>query len=552
MFAVKVENISKKFRVLHEKPAFVKDVLPKIFGKARFEEFWALRDISFQLEKGKSLGIVGSNGAGKSTLLNVLSGVTYPTQGKINMNGKLSTILSLGAGFHPELSGIDNIYLNASILGMKMQEIKQKLSSIVKFSELDGFIDAPIQTYSTGMLMRLGFSTAIHVDFDILLLDEILSVGDIHFQQKCIDKLREFRKQQKTLVIASQSLSQLEELCDEIIFLDKARIEARGMPKEIIKHYVEHRHQEDDFRQKELRLWAAIDTFGKKMGNKYAEIKKVNIQNGRGCEKDVFRSGEALIVKVNYQINRSIRDAHFGVAIFRKDGVYCYGPNTKFDGIDLGELKEGESNFSIKFKNLYLGGGEYLISAAIWDKEEKNPYSHHVGCYSFKIEPDDDSGLIAVPHKWKGFSLFRVDNRIFNDELAVDILNNEGKRSQHVGVKDVMLLSEGKISNSFITNQAMEQRIFLDGHFDYKGSLYLYSAIYREDGVFCQGATRKIKGNSVVLIYPKLPLLSGDYKLCIGITDGQAIMANKTHPFKVNSDKQDHGTIYLEHLWKIH
>ncbi|MCM8800364.1 MAG: ABC transporter ATP-binding protein, partial [Candidatus Omnitrophica bacterium] len=224
MVIVKLENISKKYIVSHEKEAIIRHILPHFLKIKTYEELWALKDINLEIPQGQTLGILGRNGAGKTTLLNIISKVTFPTEGKISIRGKVSCMVGLGAGFHPELTGEENIYINGSILGLKIKEIRKRFSKIVEFSELGDFITAPLQTYSQGMYMRLGFAIAINVDFDILLMDEILTVGDLSFQNKCFNKLREFKKEGKTLIVVSQSTGLLNEFCDRIIILEKGRI----------------------------------------------------------------------------------------------------------------------------------------------------------------------------------------------------------------------------------------------------------------------------------------------------------------------------------------
>ena len=234
---IEAKNISKRYMVSHEKDALIRNILPYIFRRKHKEEFWALKDINFNLKKGDSLGIIGPNGAGKSTLLNILAGIVTPTEGRINVKGKVSSILTLGAGFHFELTGEENIFLNGSILGMTLKELKRKMDSIIAFSELGSFIDAPIQTYSTGMILRLGFSIAVHVDFDVLLVDEILLVGDLYFQKKCIQKIEEFRKSGKILVISSQSLPLIKSLTDKVLLLDSGENVGYDKPDIIIEQY---------------------------------------------------------------------------------------------------------------------------------------------------------------------------------------------------------------------------------------------------------------------------------------------------------------------------
>lgn len=237
MDLIQAENVSKRYIISHEKDALIRSILPYVFRRKHREEFWALKDISFSLKKGESLGIIGPNGAGKSTLLNILAGIVTPTEGKVGVEGKVSSILTLGAGFHFELTGEENIFLNGSILGMTLKELKRKLDSIIAFSELGTFIDAPIQTYSTGMMLRLGFSIAVHVDFDVLLVDEILLVGDLYFQEKCIRKIEEFRKEGKVLIISSQALPLVKSLTDRILLLNRGERIGYGDPDIVIDQY---------------------------------------------------------------------------------------------------------------------------------------------------------------------------------------------------------------------------------------------------------------------------------------------------------------------------
>ena len=236
---IEIKKLGKKYSIFHEKGALVRDIPLWFLGIKKYEELWALQDIDLEVNAGECLGVIGGNGAGKSTLLNILSGITFPTQGAVKLNGKISAILSLGAGFHPELTGEENIYLNASILGLGLAEIKERFKEIVEFSELKDFIDAPLRTYSTGMYMRLGFSVAIHTDFDILLIDEILSVGDIGFQEKCLNKLKDFHHIGKTIIIVSQSLELLKILCNKVALLNRGKIDFIGEPSDAIKRYKE-------------------------------------------------------------------------------------------------------------------------------------------------------------------------------------------------------------------------------------------------------------------------------------------------------------------------
>jgi ABC-type polysaccharide/polyol phosphate transport system ATPase subunit len=234
---IEAKGLSKQYIISHEKDTLIRNMLPYIFRRKYKEEFWALKDVNFSIAERESLGIIGPNGAGKSTLLNIMAGIVTPTEGSVNIKGKVSSILTLGAGFHYELTGEENIFLNGSILGMTSKELKRKLNSIIDFSELGSFVDAPIQTYSTGMMLRLGFSVAVHADFDILLVDEILLVGDLHFQKKCIRKMEEFRKEGRTLVVSSQSLHLVRSLTDKILLLNRGEKTGYGDPDAVIEQY---------------------------------------------------------------------------------------------------------------------------------------------------------------------------------------------------------------------------------------------------------------------------------------------------------------------------
>ncbi len=239
MQRVRLENVGKRYLVSHQKDNLIEGFVPKFSFQKENEEFWALRNITMAVDKGKIIGIIGRNGAGKTTLLSICAGIYAPTEGSVKLNGRVSNLLTLGAGFQDELSGRENIYLDGSILGMTQKEIESKYDNIVQFSELDGFLDTPLHAYSQGMRMRLGFSVTIHVDFDILIIDEMLSVGDVSFQKKCYERLVDFKRQGKTMLLTSQDLDIVERLCDEIYLLENGRIHAQGDPELVASRYLQ-------------------------------------------------------------------------------------------------------------------------------------------------------------------------------------------------------------------------------------------------------------------------------------------------------------------------
>jgi len=425
MLAVKLNNIGKKYTISHEKEAIVRHILPRFLKIKSYEEFWALRNINLEVTRGQTISILGRNGAGKSTLLNVVSGITFPTEGRIYVNGKISALLSLGAGFHQELTGEENIYINGSILGLKIKEIKKRFKEIVEFSELGDFINAPIQTYSAGMYMRLGFAIAANVDFDILIIDEILTVGDLSFQNKCLEKLRYFQKIGKTIMMVSQSLDLVNVLCDKVVLLDKGKILLEGRPQEVTSFYQEMMSKkiEPTFIKKETKELSVTpvsgnpvrqtckeisgdlklnkDDWGTKTGTKDAEIINVRLLNSRSEEVDLFKTGERMRIEVKYLVHKDIEDPHFGVAVFKEDGTYCYGPNTRFDGLKIERLRKGSGSFSIEYESLNLLPGKYRISIAIWEKNEKFAYDYHNACYEFDVISDKkDHGIVYLRHRW--------------------------------------------------------------------------------------------------------------------------------------------------------
>lgn len=415
MLAARLNNIGKKYIISHEKEAIIRHVLPKFLRIKTYEELWALRQINLEVKQGLTYGVIGRNGAGKTTLLNIISGVTFPSWGEVFLNGKVSALLSLGAGFHPDLTGQENIYINGSILGLKIKEIKKRFKDIVEFSELGNFISAPLQTYSAGMYMRLGFAIAINVDFDILLMDELLTVGDISFQDKCLKRLRQLRNQGKTIILVSQSLDLLEGLADELILLNDGKILSSGKPKEVINLYQEIMGSSKiekvipKIDNKIERLSKASNPsqvsqagWGSRSGNKEVQIYEVKLLDKRNKETSIFKSGRYMKIKVGFIAHKDIDEPHFGVAIFRQDGTYCYGPNTKFDGLRIKKIKKGRGEFSIEYRNLNLLSGRYLVSVAIWEKEEKFAYDNHYASYRFEVVSDKkDHGILYLNHKWR-------------------------------------------------------------------------------------------------------------------------------------------------------
>ena len=412
--AIDVNNITKSFKVFLDKGSQLKERL--LFRKrSRYEERKVLRGISFQVKKGEAVGLIGHNGCGKSTTLKLLTKIMYPDTGTITMNGRVSSLIELGAGFHPDMSGRENIYTNASIFGLTKKEIDARLDDIVSFSELEEFIDNPVRTYSSGMYMRLAFSVAINVDADILLIDEILAVGDANFQAKCFNKLKEIKAHGTTIVIVSHSLGQIEQICDRSIWIHEGLIRAEGPPKEIDLEYLDFMGQKlQESTRKELEEKQQEEGSAepaeegtqeetpeekKRWGSGAARIKKIRAYASDGAEQRIFRTGESIRFKLDYSVREKVPDAVFGIGIFNRDGVQCYGTNTRIDKLPEFSL-EKSGTAEIFLEKADLLPGEYLLDFAI-ETGDGIPVDYYREAYKIEmISNIGDVGISRIEHKW--------------------------------------------------------------------------------------------------------------------------------------------------------
>ncbi len=420
--AIDVNNITKSFKVFPDKGSQLKERL--LFRKRnRYEERRVLRGISFQVKKGEAIGLIGHNGCGKSTTLKLLTKIMYPDTGTITMNGRVSSLIELGAGFHPDMSGRENIYTNAAIFGLTKKEIDARLKDIISFSELEEFIDNPVRTYSSGMYMRLAFSVAINVDADILLIDEILAVGDANFQAKCFNKLKEIKAKGTTIVIVSHSLGQIEQICDRSIWIHEGLIKAEGDPKEIDLEYLDfmgRRLQETTSRELEEKQSdeaseteqteedtapeqeeeTAPEEAPKRWGNGSARIKKIRAYTADGSQQKIFRTGEQIVFRLEYTVNKPVDDAVFGIGIFSRDGIQCYGTNTRIDKHEEFRL-DRSGTAEIVLEDVGLLAGEYLIDFAI-ETGDGIPVDYYREAYKIEmINSIGDVGIARISHKWK-------------------------------------------------------------------------------------------------------------------------------------------------------
>jgi ABC-type polysaccharide/polyol phosphate transport system ATPase subunit len=408
--AINVENVTRiyqKYSARHRFKTF-KSALVKgdLFKALKPDELvTALDGISFKMKKGTTFGVIGENGSGKSTLLKIIAGIAKPTSGKVSVQGKVSALIELGAGFHPEISGRENVFINGIMLGLSKREINEKFDEIVKFAELEEFIDAPVKTYSSGMYMRLGFSIAINVNPEILLVDEVLAVGDASFVPKCLDRIDDFRRREKTILFVSHDLTTVEKICDQVIWLKEGKIQIIGEAKRVIDTYLQDiaHKQEDDFevRHREMDLeqrWEE-EAREKRWGGREIEIRKVTLKSLDGKEKHVFPPNQGMIIEMDIKAAAKIKDFVFGIGVFNSKGVSCYGTNTHLEDFVPVSI-QGEGKVICKIGKLGLINGTYYLDVAV-HRRDGYPYDYHRNLYSFLVSSrHKDEGVSRLSHSW--------------------------------------------------------------------------------------------------------------------------------------------------------
>ncbi len=429
MNAVEIENVSKLYKRSAHKRQF-QTLKSAMLGGNLFETlkpkeaFAALNNVSCTVPKGSMFGIIGSNGSGKSTLLKLIAGISKPTFGKITTQGKISALIELGAGFHPEISGGENIFINGIMLGLSRKSIEQKFDEIVKFAELEEFIDQPVKTYSSGMFMRLGFAVAVNVDPDILLIDEVLAVGDEAFAHKCLDKILDFKKRKKTMILVTHAMSMVETLCDSAIWLKKGQVMKMGDPRMVCGSYlmdVEGK-EEKDLQAQHQQLIETLSANApeneirqSRWGGGEIQISKVQMLDGQDQEKHIYTTGESMQIKLFLSVRRPVNDFVFGIGIFNTEGICCYGTNTHLEEFEPLECHgAGEVTFNIDQLNL-IEGTYYLDVAA--HRCDEYPYDYHRHLYTFKVRSrQKDVGIFRPNHRWQfspniRFKKMRIEDR---------------------------------------------------------------------------------------------------------------------------------------------
>lgn len=443
--SIEVTNLVKKFKIYYDKGHMLKERL--IFAnRNKYEEREVLKGISFNVKKGEAIGLIGKNGCGKSTTLKLLNRIIYPDSGTVKINGKVSSLIELGAGFHEDMTGRENIYINASIFGLTRKEIDERLDDIIRFSELEEFIDNPVRTYSSGMYMRLAFSVAINVDADILLIDEILAVGDVNFQEKCFRKLLDVKHQETTIVIVSHSLGQIERICDRAILIEDGLITEDGNPKTVCKHYLEtmeyarleraeqeyimlkeeeekekkqreeekkledQKKKEDQIREKQENerklknlsckdICEQCDPNARRTGSGPAFFTDVGLYDEKGNKCNTFECCSPLTIKMSYSSAES-HTSNVSVCITRQDWTFCAGFTPKMDS-GKEYLFEGNGNYELIIPKMTLLPGTYMIDFFITKNGENEDALYEI--IHFKIVGDNyhNNGLNVIEHVWK-------------------------------------------------------------------------------------------------------------------------------------------------------
>ena len=371
----------------------------------------AIEDLTLRIRKGASVGIIGRNGSGKSTLLKLITGIYKPTQGKVSVSGRVAALIELGAGFHPDFTGRENLYLGGVMHGLSRAEIDERFADIVEFAELGHVIDDPIRTYSSGMFMRLGFSLAVHTDPDLLLVDEVLAVGDAAFVAKCKERISRLRASEKTLLLVSHDLEAVERWCDEVVWLDQGRVKDRGDPRRVIDHYRQfiEEGEEQELLKAEAREEKTVESAEElvadavqpqRWGSREIEISHVRLLNKQGEEHALFHSEDSLTVEISYLVHEAVAPPVFGIGIHRSDGLMVHGSNTALEEVQLPPL-ESRGTVHYTIDRLGLLDGQFVIDVAV-HREDGYPYDYQKSAKTFAVRsPFRQVGVIVPPHSWQ-------------------------------------------------------------------------------------------------------------------------------------------------------
>ncbi len=397
---ITVDDVSKQYRLYHERNQSLKAAIMRR-ARVKYEEFWALRDVSFEVPQGTTFALIGENGSGKSTMLKCIAHILRPEKGRITTKGKISALLELGAGFHPELTGRENIFLNGSILGLSKKQLSQRFDEIVDFAGLEHFIDTPVKNYSSGMYVRLGFSVAINVDPDILLIDEVLAVGDAEFQRKCMEKFDDFQESGKTVVIVSHAVDSIRNLCDTVGWLEHGLLRRLGPSSEVVDEYLTESHTDR----------VEDGSHGTRWGTGEARVEKIEVLDASGEPVKRVRTGDTVVFRFHYKANALITKPVWGMALYTLDGVWVTGPSTREVGLFPERLEPGAEGWvDLRVDRLLLLPGTYDVSASLFNITGATVYDMRHRALRFDVEfgdPHEEYGFVSLGGAWEGDILDR-------------------------------------------------------------------------------------------------------------------------------------------------
>ncbi len=405
MTAISIAGVSKRFN-LHADRA---DSLKELFlrrGHGDASEFWALSDVSFDIPTGSFFGIIGHNGSGKSTLLRLIAGIHRPTAGSIEVAGRISALLELGSGFHPDLTGRENIYLNGAMLGLNRSEMTQAMDDIIEFSGIGQFVDAPVKVYSSGMSVRLGFAIAVHVHPEILLVDEVLAVGDEEFQRKCFDHIYALRRKGTTIVLVSHDAGTMETLCDEVAWLDHGKLQMVGNPSEVIERYLNRVNQQENDRllAEPSPEVIELDTDdGSRRGSGEIRITDVTYHDADGAVRQSGSTGDPLVIRLHYRAASPVESPVFGIAIHHENGAHLSGTNCKMFGIEQPRLEPGAGHVDVTFDRLALLQGKYYVTTDVATTDFLHCFDSWDHAKRLIVQPGSSTeryGLVDLGTRW--------------------------------------------------------------------------------------------------------------------------------------------------------
>lgn len=389
MGVIDVDQLEKLFRIPHEKRTTVFEAMTGLLRPAHYETFPALKDISFSVEEGEMFGVIGENGSGKSTLLKVLARILRPTRGSVRVRRKVTPFLELGVGFNPDFTAVENIRTYATIMGLSKREIEGRVDDILDFAGLERFRDTKLRNFSSGMQVRLAFSTAIQTDPEVLLMDEVLAVGDMEFQQKCLDVLNRYRNQGVTIVFVSHDLGSVRRFCDRTLLLNHGEQVALGGTDEVIDRYI--------YGQGEA---AAAEGPESRMGNGAVEIAGVTFLDKFGRESERFNSFDPMTVRIFYEAHERVSNPVFGIALYSEQGTHLYGTNTELKNYSL-DCIEGKGYIDLMVEKVPMLAGRFFLTVAV-HAHNQQPYDWRDREYAFDVVPTGrDAGIVDVPCTWR-------------------------------------------------------------------------------------------------------------------------------------------------------